>query len=127
MERFTLLEDRVAAVERLAVPVVAAERVAWVALRAAVVEERATPVPEVVERATLLAEERAAEVLTALLFALERVAAAGRVAAAREVDPAELRVATLPEEVRFAAELDRLARPPRASVRRGWVVLLVLK
>ena len=118
-----MLEDRVAAVERLVVPVAAEERVAWVALRPAVEEERATPVPEVVvERLTLLAEERverAAEVLAALPFALERVAALeGRVAAVREVADAELRVAILPEEVRLDAELDRLARPPRASVRR---------
>lgn len=123
-----MLEDRVAAVERLVVPVAAEERVAWVALRPAVEEERATPVPEVVverltllaeERVTLLAEERAAEVLAALPFALERVAALeGRVAAVREVADAELRVAMLPEEVRLDAELDRLARPPRASVRR---------
>lgn len=127
-DRFTVLEDRVAAEERLVVPVFAEERVAWVALRPATEEERAAPVPEVVERVTLLAEVRAAEVLAALPFALERVVALeGRLAAARVVVEAELRVATLPAEDRFEAELDRLARPPRASVRRPWVRLLVLK
>lgn len=99
----------------------AAERVAAPEVRAADEEERVTPVPETLPaeagRATLLAEVREVRVAAARVVAPEV-----RVAAARVEDP--LLVEALREAV---AELLRLERPPRASVRRPCVRLLVPK